>query len=137
MLTKLRLALLLSAPLIAGATTYAVAGDGPDQPRAVEKLDDAERADLKAAFQAKRAEHRQAMLAKYDANKDGVLDAAERAAMRDARLTERFQAMDKNGDGAVSLAEFKASAAKDGAHRHGRHGKARGRHRGADQGMKR
>jgi len=145
MLTKLKLALLISAPLVAGATTYAIAGDGPGKARMIEKfdkngdgkLDDAERAELKAAFQARRAEHRQAMLARYDANKDGKLDATERTAMRDAVATERFQAMDKNGDGALSLDEFKASTGKAGWDRHGRHG--HGRHRGAgpDQGMKR
>ena len=133
MLTKLKLALLISAPLVAGATTYALAqgnGPGPDRQSLLQKfdkngdgvLDASERADMKAAFAARRAEHRQAMLDKYDANKDGVLDANERAAMRDAKATERFQAMDKNGDGVLSLNEFKAGAASAG-HRHARHGK--------------
>ncbi len=132
MLTKLKLALLISAPLVAGATTYAVAqGDRPDSKEMTRKfdtngdgkLDDAERAQKTAAFEAKRAEHHKEALAKYDANRDGTLDDAERAAMRDDKLTRRFQAMDSNADGQLSLDEFKASASTKGAfHRHGRHG---------------
>ena len=132
MLTKLKLALLIAAPLVAGATTYAVAqGDGPNRKELIQKfdqngdgkLDDAERAQMKAAFEAKRAEHHKEMLAKFDTNKDGKLDAAERKVMRDERLTQRFQAMDKDGDGKLTLDEFKAGAgAKQGFHRHGRHG---------------
>ena len=137
MLTKLKLALLISAPLVAGATTYAMAGDGPAHDAVIQKfdkngdgkLDDAERADMRAAFKARRAEHRKAMLSRFDKNGDGKLDGAERAAMRDALTTERFQAMDKNGDGVVSLDEFKAAAGKAGLHRHGRHG--HGKHRAA------
>jgi hypothetical protein len=133
MLNKLKLALLISAPLVAGATTYALAqgnGPGPDRQPLIEKfdkngdgvLDASERADMKAAVAAKRAAHRQAMLDKFDTNKDGQLDAGERAAMRDAKMTERFQTMDKNGDGVLSLNEFKSGAARAG-HRHARHGK--------------
>ena len=142
MLTKLKLAMLISAPLLTGATTYALAqGDGPKQEllqkfdkNADGKLDDAERADMKAAFAAKRAEHHKEMLAQYDTNKDGKLDDAERAAMRDARLTERFQKMDANGDGKLTLDEFKAAAGKQGAFHHGRHG--HGHHRSKAAGQK-
>jgi hypothetical protein len=133
MLTKLKLALLISAPLVAGATTYAVAqGDRPTDKDMIQKfdtngdgtLDDAERAQKKAAFQARRAEHHKQALAKYDANRDGTLDDAERAAMHDDRLAQRFQAMDANRDGQLSLDEFKASARTKGAfHGHGRHGR--------------
>ncbi len=131
MLTKLKLALLISAPLIAGAATYAAAqGSAPSHETLIQKfdkngdgvLDDAERADMRAAFAAKRAARRQAMLDKYDTNKDGKLEPAERAAMRNDLLTRKFQKLDANGDGVVSLDEFKAGAARAMHHRHARFG---------------
>lgn len=146
MLTKRTLALLIAAPLAAGTATYAAAqGDHPSakdtagdlggDPSARPwlqkfdrngdgKLDDAERAQMKAALAAKRAERQKERLAKYDANQDGTLDDTERTAMRDDRLTERFQAMDANHDGTLTLEEFKTGA-QAGHHRHGRRHHAR------------
>jgi EF hand len=137
MLTKLKLALLIAAPL-AGAATYAGAKDHAPPQKLVEKfdangdakLDDAERATMKEARQARRLERIQQALATFDVDQNGKLDPTERAAMRDARLTERFAAMDKDGDGALTLAEFKAAApAHRGMHRHGRRG--HGKHHAA------
>jgi len=134
MLTKIKLALLIAAPLVAGATTYAAAhGDDATRQDMLQKfdtnkdgkLDDAERAQMKAAFEAKRAERHKEALAKFDANKDGKLDEAERKTMREARLAEQFQTMDKNGDGKLTLDEFTAGAEAKGFHRHGRHGHGR------------
>lgn len=137
MLTKLRLALLIASPLVAGAATYAAADGDHGSKEAIQKfdtngdgkLDDAERAQMKAAWQAKRAERHKEELAKYDTNKDGKLDDAERKALQDDRITQRFQAMDKNGDGKLTLDEFKAGAAAQGLH-HGRHGHGGQRTRG-------
>ena len=58
----------------------------------------AEVADTKSAAKAKKAEHDAEMLAKYDANKDGKLDAVEKAAMK--------------ADADKAKAESKASAKK-------------------------
>lgn len=131
MLTKLKLALLVSAPLIAGASTYALAQGGEGRGKMIQKfdangdgaLDDAERAQMKQAFAEKHAARKAAMLAKFDTNKDGALDDSEKLAMRDARAAERFAKLDSNGDGKLSLDEFKAGAGK-GFH-HGRHGHGR------------
>ena len=126
MFTKLKLALMISAPLIAGTAAVALAQNGSGKAELLQKydtnkdgkLDDTERAAMKADFAAKRAERKAAMLAKYDTNKDGKLDASERAVMRDDQLTERFKKLDTNGDGVISLSEFKAQQPM----RHGRFG---------------
>ena len=77
------------------------------------KLDDTEKAAMNADFKAKRAERKAEMLAKFDTNKDGKLD--ESGARRDAsdeRATEAFKKLDANGDGQLSLDEFKAGRGK-------------------------
>ena len=65
------------------------------------KLDDTERAAMKAAF----GEKRQEMIARYDTNHDGTLDATERAAMKKDFVTKMFARLDTNGDGVISLSE--------------------------------
>ncbi len=87
------------------------------------KLDAAEQDRLEASFQAMHAARKAEALAKFDANKDGQLSDAERATMRDTRVTARFTKLDVNGDGTLTLDEFKA-----GKQRHGR--KMSGHHRG-------
>lgn len=85
-------------------------------------VDAAEKAQLKADFKAKRAERKQQMLLKYDANRNGTLDANERTAMHDDRATAMFQKLDTDGNGSISLAEFKAGKqhGKKFGKRHGR-----------------
>jgi hypothetical protein len=75
-----------------------------------------------------------AMLAKYDTNKDGKLDEKERAVMRDEMLTARFEKMDLNKDGQISLEEFKKFSAEKAAKHQGRGGGFHRHHRGAKQG---
>ena len=77
------------------------------------KLDDAERKAMHEAMRARRAE----MIARFDTNKDGKLDDAERKVMHDTLAGERFKKLDTNGDGVLSLDEFKAGV----GHRHARH----------------
>lgn len=130
MLTKLKLALLIAAPLVAGATTYAVAqGDEPARKDLIQKfdkngdgkLDDGERAKLHADMKAKREAMKADMLAKYDINKDGKLDKTERAVMKNERAEIAFKKADTNNDGQLSLDEFKQ------LRQH--HGQGRGGHR--------
>lgn len=79
------------------------------------QLDEAEKQALRAEKQARRAEK----LAKYDVNKDGTLDDAERQKARADRAAERFKALDTDGNGSLSLAEFQAGMG-EGKRRHGR-----------------
>lgn len=46
------------------------------------------------------------MFARMDANKDGKLDAADRAARHAAMQAKRFAALDANSDGSISKAEW-------------------------------
>jgi len=120
MLKKLKLVFVTSALLVGGVAGFAAAkGDGGgDRP---------DRAAMKEKFAAKKAE----MLTKFDANKDGSLDAAEKDAMHTARAQERFSSLDTNKDGVLSLAEFKSG--KRGDRHHGR--KGHGKHRGMGRGQ--
>lgn len=84
---------------------YDTNGDG--------KLDDTEKAAMKADLEAKR----KALIAKYDVDGNGVLDATERAAMEAAleaehlaELTAKFTALDTDASGDLSLTEFSAGA---------------------------
>lgn len=87
------------------------------------KLDESERdamrKDMRQKFEARRAE----VLQKYDANGDGQLDESERAAMRADFTKTRFEQLDTNHDGSLSLAEFQAARPEGhfGHHRFGRH----------------
>jgi hypothetical protein len=83
------------------------------------KLDDGEKAAMRADFKAKFEQKRAEMIAKFDTNRDGKLDDGEKAVMRDQMVTERFKKLDTNGDGVISIDEFKAGHAKMGM-RHGR-----------------
>ena len=53
------------------------------------------------------------VLAKYDKNHDGVLDASELAAMLRDTAEKKFDAMDLNKDGVVTKAEMDAAAQQD------------------------
>jgi Ca2+-binding EF-hand superfamily protein len=73
------------------------------------KLDAFEREAMRAAMQERRAQHKAKMLARFDANHDGKLDESERATMRSTLSAERFKKLDTNGDGVLSLDEFRAA----------------------------
>lgn len=67
--------------------------------------------------QARRAEK----LAEFDTNKDGKLDDTERTVMREVMTERRFTAIDADGDGVISKAEFKAHAKERSLHKgHGK-----------------
>jgi EF hand len=140
---KLGLAAILVGLCTAGAISVASAHgdeDGPGGRRAEilqkfdanhdGKLDDSEKAAMREAMKAKFEARKQEMLQRFDTNKDGKLDDAERAAMKDAMAAERFAKLDTDGNGSISLAEFKAGMAKMGG-MHGRRGHHGGfRHHG-------
>ena len=124
---KWKLVLATSAVLVGGTVGFAAAKGHRGDRKAMKekfdlnkdgKLDDAERAQLKQAFEAKHAQKKAEMLQKHDANKNGVLDPAERTAMQAARAEARFAKLDSNGDGMISRQEF----ASGHQGRHGRGG---------------
>ncbi len=139
MLTKFKLALAATVALVGGVAGIAAAEGrgGPDHQAMKEKfdtnkdgkLDDAERGPMKEAMKAMHEQKKAKMLAKFDTNKDGKLDDAERSAAQAARAADRFARLDKDGDGKLSLDEFKAGHDHRGHQgRHGRRGGFRGRH---------
>jgi hypothetical protein len=151
MLTKLKLALALTATLAAGAAGFAAANTGTAaaddagvgwKQKLLEKydtngngqLDPSERAQMRADMKAKRQERRQEMLAKYDLNKDGKLEPDERRLMLEDRAAKRFDKLDVNGDGVLTKQEFTAGFVKAGM-RHRHHRFFKGGHRGQGQGV--
>lgn len=108
MFTKLKVVLITGAVLVAGAVGVAAA-----QGKGGRGLD--------------REERKAKMLEKFDANKNGVLDPAEKQAMFDERASKMFAKLDTNNDGALSLSEFKAGKKMMGR---GGRGKFRGGKRG-------
>ena len=130
MFTKFKLILATSVLMIGGAAGFAAAHGGGakgDRQGMKEKfdtnkdgkLDDSERAAMKAAMEAKRSQRKAEMLAKFDTNKDGKLDPAERAVMKQERSASAFKKLDANGDGVLSPAEFAAAKAGGRGHHGG------------------
>jgi len=128
----------LSAVLIASSLAVggmAFAGEGPRgefRQKMLEKfdrngdgqLDEAERQEARAFREAKRAERQRVMLEKFDTNRDGKLDEAERKVARDQRREKVFKKIDTDGNGVISLEEFKAAEMPGG--KHGRRGQRGG-----------
>lgn len=122
---KLKLVIVTAALAVGGISGVALARGHHDGKAMVEKfdankdgkLDDAEKAQLKAAFAAKKAEK----LARFDANKDGQLDETERQVMHEERVAKRFAMLDTNKDGAITLEEMKAAKPHGGMRGHRGH----------------
>jgi len=82
-------------------------------------------AECQAAFagrKAKREAHHKEMLAKFDKNRDGVLDDSERAAARAAHLDQMFARLDANHDGSISRAELEQGMHRGRGFGRGMHG---------------
>ena len=127
------LAILVASVTAGGAIALAHEGatDGARRAQILEKfdanhdgkLDDAEKAAMREQMKAMRAQRREQILARFDANRDGKLDDGERKVMIDTIAAERFKKLDANGDGVLSLDEFRAAAGP--RHRFGRAGRGR------------
>lgn len=89
-------------------------GDGvisDEEKAAAKEARKAKREEHRAKMKERRKQHHEKMMTRYDANKDGKLDASEREAM----ASDHFAKMDKNGDGVLSADELPRR-------RHGHHG---------------
>lgn len=138
MMKKMKLALALSGSLVAGVAGVAMAHPGGGDRGAViqkydtnndGKLDDQERAAMRSDFKAQREAKKAEMLAKYDTNKDGKLDDNERKVMRDDFAVKRFNELDTDKNGSISLDELKKGMEQGPKHGHwGRRGPGRGHH---------
>jgi hypothetical protein len=143
MLTKMKIAIALVGSLLVGGVAAAQGfNGGHGRGQMIEKfdtnkdgkLDATEKTAMKTAFDAKRAEMKKNMLTKFDSNKDGKIDDSERAAARDTKLTERFKKLDTDGNGQLSINEFKAGKLnkqprRGGGMHHRGHGKGMGKGR--------
>src|SRR5580704_4949416 len=122
MLTKLKLALALTATLAAGAAGFAAANSAPTTDGSAvttsAQPDAAQRAAMRAEMKAKRQAHYEKMLAKYDLNKDGKLEPNERKAMIDDRAAKRFDKLDVDGKGVITKAQFVAGFERMQMRRH-------------------
>ena len=149
MLTKMKIAIVLVGSLLAGGVAAAQGFHGGHDRGAMKekfdtnkdgKLDATEKAAMKTAFEAKRAEMQKEMLTKFDSNKDGKIDDGERAAARDTMLTERFKKLDTDGNGQISITEFKAAKLnkqpRRGGGMHRGHGFGKGKAKGRALGTK-
>lgn len=80
-------------------------GDGiisEEEKATVEEARQAKREERRAKLRERREKAREKTLAEFDANGDGQLDASEREAV----ALNRFDRMDKNGDGVLSEDEL-------------------------------
>jgi Ca2+-binding EF-hand superfamily protein len=93
---KWKLVFVTSATLVAGAAGFAAAQGGHHDP-------------------ARKA----AMMKKFDTNQDGKLDQTERAARAEERAIHKFAKLDTDGDGKLSLDEFKAGQRQGRGHHRG------------------
>jgi len=128
MLTKVKVAIALCGSLLVGGVGLAAAQGfgGGGKGKLIQKydqnrdgtLDDQEKAALRADMKAKHEARKAEMLAKYDTNKDGKLDAQEREVMKSERAELMFKKLDQDGNGQISLDEFKAGQ-RFARHHHG------------------
>ncbi len=100
MLHKLLFAIVLGISMIYGVANAQPAGRPP----------------LGVPLDVQAMRHREQLLDRYDTNRDHRLDAAERAAMRDARARAHFAALDADRDGVLTLREFERKPATPAQH---------------------